>query len=167
MNVIDYSKIRTQRKIKKNQGMKAKGRGRTMEKVREDEAESERRVTERESHMTMEGKMTKSRRENTRVCVGWMVLPSSPVPGAQGKNPQGLTELFIPLPPHLDDTPSLSIKGRDAVYGQTGGRAVRLGHTHAVGVLHRQDIKHMHRCTDMYMHTPVTHLNAQKQGVCL
>lgn len=89
MNVIDYSKIRTQRKIKKNQGMKAKGRGRTMEKVREDEAESERRVTERESHMTMEGKMTKSRRENTRVCVwaGWF-FPAALCQELRGKIPR-------------------------------------------------------------------------------
>lgn len=35
--------------------------------------------------------------------------------GLRGKNPQGLTELFALLPPHLDDTPLPSIKGKDAV----------------------------------------------------
>ena len=52
-----------------------------------------------------------------------------PVQRAQEENLQGLTELSEPLPPHLDDTPPPCIKGRDAMHGQTGGRAARLGHS--------------------------------------
>jgi len=42
-----------------------------------------------------------------------------------GENLQGLTELFVLLLPHLDDTPPPCIKGEDAVDSYTGGGKVR------------------------------------------
>lgn len=64
----------------------------------------------------------------------WFFPAALPVRGAQVENLQGLSELFAPPLPHLDDTPPPSIKGGDAADGQTGGREVRPGHTHAVYV---------------------------------